>query len=61
MTQIFLIEVPCPECGEKVVTNFLASYSSFGFSNFRQVDHVVCRSATGSWAAPESRRPDEEE
>jgi hypothetical protein len=74
VTQIFAIEVTCPECGENVETNFLASYSSFGFSDFRQVDHVVCPNGhriEGEFvefgepddpdAAPGSRRPDEEE
>ena len=74
MTQIFPVEVTCPECGEKVETNFLASFSSFGFSNFRQVDHVTCPNGhriEGDFvefgvepddpdAAPGSQRPEEE-
>jgi hypothetical protein len=74
VTQIWGVEVTCDECGEKVETYFLASFSSFGFSDFWQVDHVVCPNGhriEGDFveftepddpdAAPGSRRPDEEE
>ena len=42
MTQIWPMTVACPECGAEAQTFFLASHSTFGFDDFKHVDHVTC-------------------
>jgi hypothetical protein len=42
MTVIVPEKVTCPGCGQPVQVYVLESWSTWGFQDFRRVDHVTC-------------------